>query len=104
MKSNLTFSIFSGVLLTVALASPAIAAQQKVTKMTCQDFLQVDDVVKPKLVYFAEGFNKKGKPEGDVFETETTDHYYPILIEECQKTPEANLMKMIKKVKGGSGG
>lgn len=104
MKSNLTIAILSGVILTAAMASPVMAAQQKVTKMTCEDFVRIDDVAKPKLVYFAEGFNKKGKPDGDIFETETTDHYYPILIEECQKTPQANLMKTIKKVKGAIGG
>ena len=104
MKLNLTIAILSGVLLTAAIASPAMAAPQRLSKFTCEEFLQIDDVVKPKLVYFSEGFDKKGKPDGDVFETETTDHYYPILIEECQKTPKANLLKTIKKVKSGMGG
>ncbi len=100
MKLNLTITILCGALLTAVMTSPAMAAAQKISKYTCEEFLQIDDLVKPKLVYFAEGFNKKGKLDGDVFETETTDHYYPILIEECGKTPKANLLKTIKKVKG----
>ena len=104
MKSNLTVAMLSSILLTAAIAIPAMAAPQKLSKFTCEEFLRMDDVARPKLVYFSEGFNKKGKLDGELFEYETTDHYYPVLVEECGKTPKANLMKTIKKVKSGMGG
>ncbi len=99
MKSNITFAIVGGVLLTAAMTSPALAATYKPSQMTCEDFLQIDDIVKPKLVYFAEG-NNKGSHPGE-FKVEEIDHIIPILIEDCHKTPKANLVKKMKEVKKG---
>jgi hypothetical protein len=62
MKSTITMAVLSGVLLSSGMTSTALAATptHKPAKMTCEEYVMLDDVVKPKVVYWAEGFNKKG--------------------------------------------
>ncbi len=36
----------------------------KLAKMTCREFLALDEVARPKIVYWAEGVNRKGKLAG----------------------------------------
>ena len=61
MKINAMMAVLSGVLLSATMTTSALAAAQKPAKMTCEEFVALDDVVKPKVVYLEEGFNKKGK-------------------------------------------
>ena len=72
------------------------ASKIKPSKMTCQDFLALDDVSQPKVVYWTEGFNQKGKPDDVMFDTEATDRLVPVLIEVCKKEPTASFWKKTK--------
>jgi predicted RND superfamily exporter protein len=65
-------------------------------KMTCADFLALEDVAKPKVVYWAEGFDRKGKAEDATVDVETTDSLVPVIIEVCQKEPKASFWKKMK--------
>jgi hypothetical protein len=65
-------------------------------KMTCEEFLALEDVVKPKVVYWAEGFDRKGKAEDASFDVETTDRLVPVIIEVCQKEPKGSFWKKVK--------
>jgi hypothetical protein len=67
--------------------------KQNAAKMTCTDFLALDEVVKPKLVYWAEGYNKKGKPDNAEFDVITTDRLVPVLVEVCKKAPQEQFLK-----------
>jgi hypothetical protein len=51
------------------------------------------------VVYWAEGFNRKGKPLDAVIDVEETDKVIPVLVTECQKTPKASLLKKLDAVK-----
>ena len=73
------------------------AAAPAPTKMTCSDFLAMEDVVKPKIVYWAEGFSKGGKPTDGVIEIDETDRKVPVLVQECKATPKLTLWEKIKK-------
>jgi len=97
MKSSLSMAVLSGVLLSATMVSPALAATHKPAKMTCEEFVTLDDAVKPKVVYWAEGFNRKGKPVDAVVDIDATDKLVPILVTECQKTPKASFWQKIKK-------
>jgi hypothetical protein len=97
MKSTVTMALLSGVLLSATMTSPVLAATHKPAKMTCEEFVMLDDVVKPKVVYWAEGFNHKGKPVDAVVDIDATDKLVPILVTECQKTPKATFWQKIKK-------
>lgn len=108
MKSSLMISTFCGVLIATALTSAALAAtpaaattanaaMKKPAKMTCEEFIALDDVQKPKVVYWAEGFSKKGKPVDSVVDLDETDRLIPILVTECKETPKLTLWQKIKK-------
>ena len=64
--------------------------------MTCEEFLAFDEVTRPKLVYWAEGMNKKGKVEDATFDIETTDTLVPVLIEDCRAAPKDSFWKKVK--------
>jgi hypothetical protein len=97
MKSNVTIAVLSGALLTTTMISPVMAAKHIPTKMTCDEFVALDDVVKPKVVYLSEGFNKKGKPVNAVVDVDETDKLIPVIITECQEAPKESFWKKIKK-------
>ncbi len=85
-----------GVLSTGLLAQQAMAESQTPERMTCKEFVALDDAVKPKVVYWAEGLNKKGKPVDSVVDVDETDRLVPVLVTECKESPEHSLMKKIK--------
>jgi hypothetical protein len=99
MKSTLTIAVLSGVLMTTGITSTVLAAKptHKPAKMTCNEYLMLDDVVKPKVVYWAEGFNQKGKADDAVVDIAATDKLVPILVDECKETPKASFWEKIKK-------
>jgi hypothetical protein len=101
MKSTITIAVLSGVLLSAGMTSTVLAASptptHKPTRMTCEEYVMLDDVVKPKVVYWAEGFNQKGKAEDAVVDIAATDKLVPILVDECQETPKASFWEKIKK-------
>ena len=102
MKSSLMIAMVAAVLSTATLTSPAFAAtsadaMKKPAKMTCEEFIALDDVQKPKVVYWAEGFSKKGKPVDSVVDLDETDRLIPILVTECKKTPKLTLWQKLKK-------
>jgi HdeA/HdeB family len=61
-------SLIAGATLTLAKS-----ASKPLGKMTCQDFLAIDDTVKPKVVYWAVAYAKGGKPQAAVLDIEGTD-------------------------------
>ena len=83
----------------VSMTSPAYAAMQRPGKITCEEFVALDDVVKPKVVYWTEGFDKKGKPDDAIVDIDETDKLIPTIITECQSSPKAQFMKTMKTVK-----
>jgi hypothetical protein len=97
MNSKLILAISSSILLTTMMSSPVFAATQKPAKMTCEEFLRLDDIVKPKVVYWVEGFDKKGKPDEVVFDVENTDNYYPTVVKECTQAPKTSLLNTVRK-------
>jgi hypothetical protein len=107
MKSSLIIATLASALFTVTLtspvlaatpaAAPASAAMKQPAKMTCEEFIALDDVQKPKVVYWAEGYSKKGKPVDAVVDLDETDRLIPILVTECKETPKLTLWQKIKK-------
>ena len=74
----------------------AFAAGKALGKMSCEDFLAVEDTVKPKLVYWAVAYAKGGKPEAAVIDVEATDKITPMVIEECKAQPKESFWKKVK--------
>lgn len=68
----------------------------KPAKLSCEEFLAVDEVTRPAIVYWAEGVNSKGKPEDAVVDVERTNRLVPVLIEECKTEPKASFWTKVK--------
>jgi len=96
MKFTKTIVVLSGVLLSASITAPVLAAKQKPTKMTCDEYVMLDNVVKPKVVYWAEGFNYQGEPVDAVVDFDATDSLVPVLVDECKATPKVSFWEKIK--------
>ena len=67
------------------------------TKMTCQEFVDLDSSVRPELVYWAEGYNKGAKVKtGEVGEVDL-ERDVAVIYEECKQAPKESLWARIKK-------
>jgi hypothetical protein len=96
MKSPVTMTVLSSVLLSASMISPVFAATTKPAKMTCEEFVMLDDAVKPYVVYWAEGVNQEGNPVDAVVDIDVTNELIPVLVDECQKAPKASFWQKIK--------
>jgi len=72
------------------------AAQKPLGKMTCEDFLALDETVQPKAVIYAVAYAKGGKPEAAVVDIEATDTITPLVIEECKAKPKESFWAKVK--------
>ena len=81
-----------------AKAEPAKADSVKkpLGKLTCEDFIGIDDVIKPQYVIAAVAYTKGGKAKNAVIEVVDTETLIPFLIEECQKAPKESFWAKLK--------
>jgi acid stress chaperone HdeA len=93
---RMTLGVVAAALVAGATGAFGEAAKKPLGKMTCEDFLAVDDTFKPKLVYYAVAYAKGGKPEAAVIDVEGTDKITPLLIEECKANPKESFWKKLK--------
>ena len=80
---------------TVAFGQSA-ATKKPLAKMTCEDFIGIEDTFKPKVVYWAVAYGKGGKAETAVLDVEGTDKVIPVIIEKCKAAPKASFLKTVK--------
>jgi len=80
---------------TFALAQSS-GTKKPLGKMTCEDFLGIDDSIKPKMVYWAVAYGKGGKPQSAVIDVEATEKVIPVLIDECKKAPKESFWQKMK--------
>ena len=89
--------IGAALVVSMLIIHPAGAAGgKKPSEWTCQDFLAVDDDVKPQVVYWMEGYNKAGKPEAAEVDVDYFDRPITTVITECKKEPKASLWDKVK--------
>ena len=96
-----TKHIAIGITTVVMLASSALvfaadAPKKPLGKLTCEEFVGIDDVIKPQYVIAAVAFTKGGKAKNAVIEVVDTDTLVPFLIEECQKAPKESFWAKLK--------
>lgn len=68
----------------------------KPQKLRCDEFLALDEVTRPAVVYWAEGVNSKGKHEDAVFDIEMTNRLVPVVIQDCKQEPKASFWTKFK--------
>jgi acid stress chaperone HdeA len=98
--------------LLAAAAAPAIAiaagpANKPLGQWSCEDFLAVNDQIKPKVVYWATAYAKGGKPEAAVLDIDATETVTPAIIDSCTKAPKNSFWQTVTadmaKVKSAAG-
>jgi acid stress chaperone HdeA len=83
-------------LLAGAAGTFAESPKKPLGKMTCEDFLAVDETIRPKVVYYAVAYAQGGTPEAAVLDVEGTDRITPVLIENCKATPKESFWEKVK--------
>ena len=78
-------------------SAKAESVKKPLGKLTCEDFIAIDDVIKPQYVISAVAHTKGGKAKNVVIEVVDTDTLVPFLVEECQKAPKESFWAKLKK-------
>ena len=79
-------------------AKPAhhAAAKKPLPKMTCEDFVGLEESFKPKVVYWAVAYGKNGQPDAEAVDVVGVEKVVPIVIEECKKVPQETFWQKVK--------
>ena len=82
----------------VKMATPAAKSTKpvKASDLTCQDFLEYDDVTRPQIVYWSQGVTTKGKPDNAVIDIAQVNQLVPVLVEDCTREPQVSFWKKLK--------
>ena len=94
--------IRAAVVAATLLASSALAFGQSSTtkrpieKMTCEEFVGLEDSFKPNAVSWAIAYGANGKPESAGVSVEGIQQIVPVVIEACQKTPKESFWQKVK--------
>ena len=88
-------------LVLVCLAAAQAASAQttiKVSpaKMTCADYVSVDEVYRPALVYWVAGVDKLGVKETDTMVVDTAHPVAETVAEACTQDPQAPFMSKVR--------
>jgi HdeA/HdeB family len=94
--------IATAVLATTLFASSTVAFAQSssgkkaVEKMTCEDFVGLQDSFKPDAVYWAIAYGEDGKPESAGVSVEGIERMVQVIVEACQTTPKQSFWQKVK--------
>jgi LysM repeat protein len=77
---------------------PHAAAKKPLAKMTCEDFVGLEETYQPKAVYWAVAYGSKGQPEAEAeaMEVDGVETLTPFVLEECQKAPKESFWQKVK--------
>lgn len=90
----------SSIVYAAEAAKPETAKKEIVKKplgkLTCEEFIGIDEVIKPQYVVSAVAHTKGGKAKNVVIDVVDTDTLVPYLVEECQKAPKESFWAKLK--------
>jgi acid stress chaperone HdeA len=86
------------VLICLAAAQAASAQEKKVspTKMSCADYVAVDEAYRPALVYWVAGVDKLGVKETDTLVVDTAHPVGETVMEACILDPHASFVSKVR--------
>jgi LysM repeat protein len=77
-------------------ASHAAATKKPLAKMTCEDFVGLDESFQPKAVYWAVAYGSKGQPEAEDAQVDGIETLTPVVVQECKKAPKESFWQKVK--------
>lgn len=69
----------------------------KPTKMTCQEFVELEQTVQPELVYWADGYDKARKVKEGVVGEVDLERDVAVVVVDCKPAPKESLWARMKK-------
>jgi acid stress chaperone HdeA len=90
----ITASLIAGS--TGTMAAQSSGGTKPLGKMTCEDFIALDEQFKPKMVYWAVAYGQGGKPESAGINIEGTEKMIVALGEACKKAPKESFWEKVK--------
>ncbi len=93
-------TVVTALALGLGFALPALAqtsAQMSPAKMKCEDFVAVDAVYQPALVYWVAGVDHLGIRETDTMVVDTATPV-ALVVSECKKTPKAMFKTKVREL------
>lgn len=77
-------------------ATHKATAKKPLAKMTCEDFVGLDESFQPKAVYWAVAYGKGGKPEADEVDVAGVETVIPFVLQECKRAPKESFWEKAK--------
>jgi LysM repeat protein len=77
-------------------ASRHASSKKPDSKMTCEEFLGLEESFQPEAVSWAVGYNAKGEPEAEAVDVEGIETVVPFVVEECKKAPKESFWQKAK--------
>lgn len=71
--------------------------KKAITQTSCKDYVEMDETVKPKFIYYTVGYSKHGKPVSAAFDVVGVDKMQPVLDEYCRVHLSASAYQKIMK-------
>ncbi len=65
-------------------------------KITCREFLALDDQFKPTAVSFVLGYDKAKRPEARDVDVAGVDSIVPVIVDTCRARPTETLLQRIR--------
>lgn len=84
------------VLMINAVAAQAASSNKPVYTWTCEDFLAVDESMRPQVISFAEGLNRMEQPEEAIVDVHGILKVVPIVGDRCMQNPTSSFTKELK--------
>lgn len=94
--------VCSALIGNLALGASVLAADQAAKKkvkpetLTCEEFLAMGEEVRPRVVYWIDGYAKSGKLTAEGVGEEVFTRPITIIVDECKKAPKETLWQKIK--------
>lgn len=71
--------------------------KKPVVQTSCKDYIEMDETIKPKFIYYTVGYSKHGKPAVAAFDVVDVDKMKPILDEYCRVNLTASAYQKVMK-------
>lgn len=87
MKLFLNVSILFALVTAQGLAHAQAAhdsPKKSIAQTSCNDYLEMDEAIKPKFIYYSAGYSKRGKRVSPTFDVVGIDTMKPVLDEYCR--------------------
>ena len=94
--------VCSALIGNLAMGASVLAADQTAKKkvkpetLTCEEFLALGEDVRPRVVYWIDGYSKSGKLTAEGVDEEAFTRPIAVIVDECKKTPKETLWQKIK--------